>query len=136
MVEKRSDSQIELVNLHPGTKYNITITSESENNGEGGTSYILAETEIGIPDPEPPEPKIVNKEGSTMLIEIPPLININGPITYVHVIVVFVDSEISQRFDESLLKSFNEAQEDGTDYYIAAELTNQVSVNKINLKND
>lgn len=130
IVEKRSDSQIELVNLHPGTAYNISITSESEVHGEGGISYVLAATEIGIPDPEPPQPKIVKKDGNTMLIEIPQLINDNGPITYVHVIVVFVDSELSQRFDESLLKNFNQAQEDGSNYYITAELENEVSGNE------
>lgn len=126
-VEKRSDSQVELVNLHAGTKYNISITSESDDHGEGGTSSVVVETEIGIPDPEPPQPKTIKKEGNTLLIEIPELVNNNGPITFVHVVVVFVDSELSQTFDETLLKNVIEAQEDGTNYYIAAELAYEVS---------
>lgn len=127
-VEKRHNSKIELVNLHPGTKYNITITSESDAHGEGGVSSIIAETEIGIPDPEPPQPKVLKREGNTMTIEIPPLVNDNGPISAVHVVVIYIDSELSLTFDESLLKSFSEAQEDGVNYYIAAELSNEVSV--------
>lgn len=124
-VEKGTDSQIELLDLNPGTKYNITVQSVSDEHGDGGTSSIIAETEIGTPDPEPSQPKVVKRDGQTMIIEIPPLINNNGPITAVQVIVVFVDSELSQTFDENLLKNFKEAQEDGTSYYIAAELLNE-----------
>lgn len=124
-VEKGTNSQIELVNLNPGTTYNITVQSVSDEHGEGGTSSIIADTEIGVPDPEPPQPKLIKREGQTMTIEIPPLTNNNGPISAVQVIVVFVDSELSQTFDKDLLKNFNQAQEDGTSYYIAAELMNE-----------
>lgn len=121
-VEKGTESQIELVNLNPGTTYNISVQSVSDLHGDGGVSSIIADTEIGIPDPQPPEPKIVRREGQTLTIEIPPLTNNNGPITAVQVIVVFVDSELSQTFDETLLTNYNHAQEDGTSYYIAAEI--------------
>lgn len=124
-VDKGNDARIELVNLSPGTTYNVTVTSVSDAHGDGGTTSIIVETEIGVPDPEPPQPKIVKHDGQTMTIEIPPLTNNNGPISAVHVIVVFVDSELSQTFDKNLLKTFNEAQEDGTSYYIAAELPNE-----------
>lgn len=124
-VEKGTDSQIELVGLNPGTTYNITVQSMSDEHGEGGISSIVADTEIGDPDPEPPQPKIIKREGQTMTIEIPPLTNNNGPITAIQVVVLFVDSELSQTFDKNLLKNFNQAQEDGTSYYIAAELLNE-----------
>lgn len=124
-VEKGTDTQIELVNLNPGTTYNITVQSMSDEHGEGGTTAIQADTEIGDPDPEPAQPKTVKREGQTLTIEIPPLTNNNGPISSVQVIVVFVDSELSQTFDKNLLKNYKEAQEDGTSYYIAAELLNE-----------
>lgn len=124
-VEKGIDSQIELVNLNPGTTYNITVQSMSDDYGEGGTSSIFADTLIGIPDPEPSQPKIIKRDGQTITIEIPLLTNNNGPISAVQVIVVFVDSELSQTFDEELLKDFKQAQEDGTSYYIAAELPSE-----------
>lgn len=52
--------------------------------------------------------------------------NENGPISSIQVAVVFVDSELSQKFDETLLKGYKEAMDDGTSYYIAAELPNEV----------
>lgn len=125
MVEKNgANGQTELVNLNPGTTYNLTITSYSTEFGEGGTAWIIGETEIGTPDP-PPQPTVVTREPKTMTIEIPFINNNNGPVTAVHVVVIFVDSELSQHFDESLLKNYKEAQEDGTNYYIAAELRNE-----------
>lgn len=135
-VEKGTDSQIELLDLNPGTKYNITVQSVSDEHGDGGTSSIIAETEIGTPDPEPPQPKVVKRDGQTMIIEIPPLINNNGPITAVQVIVVFVDSELSQTFDKNLLKNFKQAQEDGTSYYIAAELLNENRTRQFTIGDD
>lgn len=134
MVEKsEKNSQIELVNLNPGTTYNISVISWSEDFGEGGIASIVGETEIGIPDPPPPEPKTVRHGGKTLTIEIPPLINNNGPVTALQVVVIFVDSELSQKFDENLLKGYKEAIEDGTNYYITAELSNEVML-KMSLK--
>lgn len=111
-----------------GSTYNITVRSYSEEYGEGGVKWIIGETEIGYPDPEPPQPIIRSKNGRTLTIEIPPLSNNNGPVTAVHVVVRFVDSELSQQFDEDLLKDFKQASEDGTNYYIAAELANEVII--------
>lgn len=80
-----------------------------------------------MPEPAPPQPNILSADGKTMTIEIPSLINNNGPVSSVQVIVLFVDSELSQQFDESLLKGFKQASEDGTNYYITAQLANEVS---------
>lgn len=127
MVEKtKANAQIELVNLNPGATYNLTVISYSDDYGEGGMASIIGETDIGIPDPEPPEPATVARNGKTLTIEIPPLINNNGPVSAIHVVVIFVDSELSQKFDESLLKNYKQAAEDGTNYYITAELSNEV----------
>lgn len=131
MVEKAgTSSQIELVNLNPGAQYNISVISFSDDFGEGGSAWIIEETEIGMPEPEPPEPKTIKREDKTLTIEIPPLTNNNGPVSAVHVIVIFVDSELSQQFDESLLKGYKQAIEDGTNYYITAELSNEVNILK------
>lgn len=69
---------------------------------------------------------IRRRNGRTLSIEIPPLVNNNGPVTAVHVVVMFIDTEISQQFDENLLKSYKQATEDGINYYITAELANEV----------
>ena len=110
----------ELPSLHPATRYNITVTSKSAK-GLGGSEHIIAETLIGIPDPEPEEPVILETNDSTMIIEIHKAENINGPINFYRVIVHFVGEDILQEYDESLLKDYFMSKEDGTPYYIAAE---------------
>lgn len=89
-------------------------------------SYVQASTEIGIPDPSPPLPNVLASDEKTITIEIPPLLNENGPISSIHVVVVLIDSELSQKFDETLLKGYKEALDDGTSYYLTAELPNEV----------
>lgn len=74
----------------------------------------------------PSTPTVLTNNGRTMAIEIPPLVNNNGPITAIQVVVVFLDAELSQQFDENLLKSHSQATEDGTNYYITAELPYEV----------
>lgn len=127
IVQKDSATKFELVNLLPGTKYNITITSRSDAFGDGGSNSILSETIIGVPAPEPEQPHIILRNGQQLEIEIPNPINYNGPINQIQIVVIFVDSELSQSFDERLLVHYNQAQEDGTSYYIAAELNYMVS---------
>lgn len=114
------------MNLLPGTKYNITITSRSDEFGDGGSNAILSETIIGVPAPEPEEPSVIARNGQQLEIEIPNPINYNGPINQIQIVVIYVDSELSQSFDERLLTHYNQAQEDGTTYYIAAELNYMV----------
>lgn len=114
-------NQFELLNLHPGTTYNITVTSIAQNI-KGGEVFMEAETEIGIPDPEPEEPNILSRTSNMITIEIPPVNNDNGPITSFQVVVQFVGDEFVQNFNNSLLKTYSESQEDGTPYYITAEI--------------
>lgn len=91
--------------------------------------WTTAETDITTPDPVPPEPQVLDSKEKTITIEIPPLVNNNGPITAIHVVVIFVDSELSQEFDENLLKGYKHALDDGLNYYITAELQNEVKLN-------
>lgn len=100
--------------------------SFSNDHGEGGSIWILGETDIGVPDPPPPPAKILNANGKTITIEVPSFVNNNGPITAIHVVVIFVDSELFQQFDENLLKDYKHATEDGLNYYITAALDNEV----------
>lgn len=47
---------------------------------------------------------------------------------------MFIDTEFSQKFDEHLLKSYKQATEDGINYYITAELANEVTIQYFSLK--
>lgn len=121
-INKESPTKAEFSALHPFTNYNISITSYSDKYGEGGVGSVTANTLIGIPSPVPPSPKTIKRDGQTLEIEIPPLTNDNGPVSSVHIVVWIVDSELSQTFDSALLTNYTQAQEDGTNYYIAAEI--------------
>lgn len=120
-IVQKTESRIDILNLHPGTTYNFTIISDSLG-GMGGSRSTILSTEIGVPDPEPEQPKVISQTESTRVIEIKPARNRNGPISRYQVIVIFVDSGLVQNFDERLLKRYKLAQEDGTNYYIAAEI--------------
>lgn len=124
---QNNTKQFELVNLHPGTKYNISISSMSRSDEMGGIALILSETVIGVPDPSPSEPKVVSKNATTLTIEINPGVNNNGPISYYRVVVIFVTDGLHQTFDEDLLKGYTESQEGGLSYYIAADVDIRVS---------
>ncbi|XP_049546025.1 putative inactive tyrosine-protein kinase Wsck [Anopheles darlingi] len=114
-------STFELSNLTPGTDYNVTVVSLSLK-GEGGRASILGSTEIGIPDPEPEEPIILRRLGSTILIKIPRATNNNGPVSYYRVVVHYVNGELIQQIEESQLNTFQKSKENRVPYYIAAEL--------------
>ncbi|XP_055624630.1 putative inactive tyrosine-protein kinase Wsck [Toxorhynchites rutilus septentrionalis] len=111
----------ELSNLTPGTRFNITVTTIA-GKGRGGTSSLVAETEIGIPDPEPEEPLVLRRLDSTIQIEIPKAINNNGPINFYRVVVHYVNDDLVQEFDESLLDTYQRSKEKSIPYYIAAEV--------------
>lgn len=109
-----------------GSTYNFTIRSNSQYYGDGGVSWIIGELDIGIPEPKPTPPIILSSNEKTMTIEIPPLINNHGPISAVQVVVMISDTEISQKFDVNLLGDYKKASDDGLNYYVTAELTNEV----------
>ncbi|XP_054725638.1 putative inactive tyrosine-protein kinase Wsck [Anastrepha obliqua] len=115
------ETSFEITDLHPATEYNITVEAMCAQDVCGNGS-LHASTEVGIPNPLPPQPRIVRTTDSTMTIEIAPLRNDNGPLTKVLVIVERVDESLSQPFDTELLGSWQKAQEDGLPYYIAAQL--------------
>lgn len=120
----REERQVDLIDLHPGTKYNITITSVGEHGLSADTGSISLETWtiVGEPDQEPAEPKVLAKDDSSQIIQIEGVVNNNGPVTKYQLVVIKADYGLVQTFDEEFLKSYNESREDGTHYYIAAEL--------------
>lgn len=118
---QKEDTQVELVNLHPATRYNITVVCDS-NGGEGGQTAIVAETEIGIPDVEPEQPKVLSQNDTQLVIEMKSTGNNNGPISFYRIVVQFIDTGLMQTIDESLLAAYRQSQDDGLSYYIAAEL--------------
>ncbi len=125
----KENNQVDLSPLHPGTTYLIEIISNSDH-GEGGVASVTIETEIGIPEPEPQQPTVLSRSDTTLVIEIKPQTNINGPISFYHVIVLNVDNGLVQQFDENILANFKQSQEDGTNYYITAELEYQDTVRR------
>lgn len=112
---------IDMVNLHPATEYNFTITSESSS-GIGGLHSFVASTEIGRPDPQPEQPKIISSTETTRTIEIRPAINWNGPVSAYRVLVMIIDNGIVREFDESILGDYRQSQADGSNFYVAAQL--------------
>lgn len=120
-IVQSSEDRFEMTDLHPATKYNISVTAICEKY-VCGSHNLSATTEVGIPDPVPDEPIILNRTDSMIFINIKPYVNNNGPVTSFLVIVQKLDSALTQPFDEDLLGGYGRAQEDGTLYYIAGEL--------------
>ncbi|KAF4524769.1 hypothetical protein B566_EDAN012391 [Ephemera danica] len=112
-------TRAQLLSLHPGTKYNLTVNA-AIHDGTGVPVYTVFWTQIGEPS-EPEVPSIVRREKDQIVIRITPTTNENGPITSYQVIVV--DENTPSLFQEPLLKSASEAQQEGLPYYITAELS-------------
>jgi endothelial-specific receptor tyrosine kinase len=114
-----NDTSRTTIILLPATKYNITICAVSPE-GLGAVFSQIVETRLGEPENQPEPPSIIKRSGNTMEIKIIETSNSNGPITFYLVIVLNKDKQ--QIFDESLLKSYDEAKKRDTAYYIAARL--------------
>ncbi|KAJ2944706.1 hypothetical protein O0L34_g4063 [Tuta absoluta] len=111
--------QYELVNLHPGTKYIISLLATNFDD-EGPNKTIKAETIIGTPDPSPPDIEIKERKGDRMLVHIPEAKNVNGPISLYRIVVSI---ELYQTgFIIDTLGNYSYANDQGLPYYITAEL--------------
>lgn len=132
----KDERQFDMLGLHPGTKYNITINSVAEGRSVGdaapGSISLEHWTDVGEPDQEPSQPKVFSADDTSQIIEVYPVVNNNGPVSKYQLVVIFVTYGLMQTFDESLLRSYNESQVEGTQYYIAAEL--QLSNNTRRIK--
>ncbi|EDV93133.1 putative tyrosine-protein kinase Wsck [Drosophila grimshawi] len=125
-----TETRFELTDLQPATLYNISVRAicvqkqqqMGDEENECGHATIMASTEVGLPSPAPAQPKILTRTENTITVELAPVHNNNGPVTKLLVIVEFVDNALSQPFDAQLLGSWQDAQQNGVPYYIAAEL--------------
>ncbi|KAH8271212.1 hypothetical protein KR018_001445, partial [Drosophila ironensis] len=120
-------TQLELTDLQPATLYNVTVRAlcreQQQEQAECGQDSLVATTEVvGLPNPLPTQPKVISRSDRTITVEIAPIRNDNGPVSQLLVIVEYVDNSLSQPFDAQLLGSWQQAQQDGVPYYIAAEL--------------
>ncbi|GLG99272.1 Putative tyrosine-protein kinase Wsck [Gryllus bimaculatus] len=116
-----STNKTELLNLHPGTLYNVSVAA-AHSDGIAG-AYISDKfwTEIGEPSP-PPTPEILQSSKGEMVVKLLPAMNDQGPISFYHVVVIFGEDDIIPLKPE-FLKNYNESREKDLPFYIAAELT-------------
>lgn len=70
-------------------------------------------------------PRVLFRDENSITIEIEPAKNTNGPISAYQIIIV--DETIPSVFNESQLSPYAIAQKEGLSYYIAAELSPDVS---------
>lgn len=124
-IVSKDDRQYDLVGLHPGTKYNITIMSVGEHDDDmeaSGSISLVQWTEVGVPDVEPAEPKVLAVNDESQIIEVYPVECNNGPVSKYQLVVIYVSHGLMQTVEDDLLKGYNESQAEGLQYYIAAEL--------------
>jgi hypothetical protein len=76
-----------------------------------------------VPD-EPSVPKVLSRDENSILIEIEPAKNTQGPISAYQIIVV--DETVPSTFNETLLFAYAMAQTEDIPYYITAELSPDV----------
>lgn len=119
---QKSAHKFDLSNLQPGSKYSILIMSK---NGDlqGDETEVVASTKLATPDPKPDPPTIVpnQSEKGKLKIILNKAVNNNGPISKYLIVVHFVDSELIHDFDETLLDTYQTAQNSGLSYYITGE---------------
>ncbi|XP_017785522.1 PREDICTED: putative tyrosine-protein kinase Wsck [Nicrophorus vespilloides] len=114
-----NSTRIELINLNPGTKYNVSIQAVSKEN-DGAPVHATFETDIGEPDHVPFEPKIVERIEKGMKIQLKPVENSNGPIT--SYLIIVINSGLWQTVQVDNLKGYYQAKAEGFSYYVAAEI--------------
>ncbi|XP_059047660.1 putative inactive tyrosine-protein kinase Wsck [Achroia grisella] len=114
-----STYQFVLVNLHPGSLYNVSVAATNHDE-EGPNVTVSVTTVIGTPDPSPPDVDVKERHGDRMLVHIPEAKNNNGPVS-MYRIVVSVEL-YQQGFLIENLSNYSYAHEQGLPYYITAEL--------------
>ncbi|XP_066997163.2 putative inactive tyrosine-protein kinase Wsck isoform X2 [Anabrus simplex] len=107
-----------LLNLHPGTRYDVVVAVVSPT-GVLGQKSATYWTEIGEP-PTPAVPEIISYSAGRMVVRLSSSVNDNGPITAYRIIVVY--DEGLDSFNPEKLTSYHESTQKGLLYYIAAEI--------------
>lgn len=111
--------QYELLNLHPGSLYAISVVATNYDY-KGPNITMKAETVIGTPDPSPPDVEMRERHGDRMVIHIPEARNVNGPVSMYRIIVSI--ELYQQGYIVENLKNYSAAVADGLPYYITAEI--------------
>ncbi|KOB74400.1 putative tyrosine-protein kinase Wsck [Operophtera brumata] len=111
--------QTELLNLQPGSIYNISVAAVNMDE-EGTNITIKAETEIGTPDPSPPDIDVKSRHGDRMVVHIPEAKNVNGPVSMYRIVVSI--ELYQQGLIIDTLGNYSYATDNGLPYYITAEL--------------
>ncbi|KAF5294819.1 hypothetical protein FQA39_LY00303 [Lamprigera yunnana] len=114
------------LNFQPGTKYNITLQAVSKF-GESIEIYRILETLIGVPDNTPSTPIIIKRDERTMIVQLNPVINNNGPVS--SYLLVVINNDMNPILQTDNFKSHLEAMRDGSSYYITAEIEPKDIVN-------
>ncbi|XP_011307023.1 putative tyrosine-protein kinase Wsck [Fopius arisanus] len=112
-----SDSTI-LVGLHPGSRYNISMTALNLE-GESDPISIQEWTSLGPPNP-PETPKILERTTSTITVELAKGFSENGPLTAYQVLVVYPGT-IPPTLPNESYPNYSEAIRDNIPYYATAE---------------
>ncbi|GFY36970.1 tyrosine-protein kinase receptor Tie-1 [Trichonephila inaurata madagascariensis] len=109
----------DLIGLHPGTMYNISIWAVTSD-GHTDPSTKIVWTEVG--DPEEPLPvEILEKDRKTMLVNLPIGYSDKGPITSYYVVPIEKGPIIL--FNQEEVSNYSMSKESGLPFYIAANLT-------------
>lgn len=124
-----AELHLDVFDLRPGTVYNFTVLSIADGGAgdagiPGGARSTIVRTPIGWPEPEPPQPRIRGAgTAHTRTVDLPVVQNTMGPVTRIRVVVVFEDASlVRQDFDAARVMGYAQSQEEGLNYYIAAEL--------------
>lgn len=123
-------THIELTSLRPWTVYNFTVRPVTDADADANDDaddhterHTLGTTAIGWPEPEPPQPLVLGTTDRMRTVQLPVVRNTMGPVTRVRVVVVFEDASLVRRdFEASRVVGYAQSLEDGTNYYVTAEL--------------
>ncbi|KAK4871871.1 hypothetical protein RN001_015995 [Aquatica leii] len=107
------------LNFQPGTKYNVTLQAVSKF-GESASSFRILETVIGLPDNIPSTPNVLKRDGRTMIVQLNPVMNNNGPVSAY--LLVVINEDVNPILQMENFKSYAEAMRDGFNYYVTAEI--------------
>lgn len=108
-----------LGNVQPGSKYMVEVLAASTQ----GKGYPISRemwTKVGKPE-TPSMPQVISRVGSTMTVQLEPVVATNGPITAYQVVVK--DETVSSELQPEFLDDYYTASRNSIPYYIAAQLS-------------
>ncbi|XP_023222151.1 putative tyrosine-protein kinase Wsck [Centruroides sculpturatus] len=109
----------DLLQLEPGTQYNITIWASTS---DGDTTSIskFVWTVVGAPE-RPPVVQVLKRTGKTIGVKLHPAFRNDNSIMFYKVIVLKEEPIVT--FNSERLYNYSEAVKNGLSFYVAAQLT-------------